>query len=431
MGRLLRLYAHAVSEPQPAESSVNAQSSGAGPQSADSGGRQLNRPESRFRGAAVTTFAFLVGAAGAIGALTTLPRWTVGPLAGAAVGVGILTLARRWPPGRRGIAGIALCAAAGYAVLLVLGDTDRSSSARQSSSKSHSGTAGGIPSIADQWLDVRRGLAKEGWAIRSSRQELLRDDGRRSTILTLRPKDRECARQYSDQIRIFDVTRGRLEQTFKFEPTRRVDCETALNFKVLAVGRFEDDEDTRDLIGSYATADDGPQGIHLPVLITWDAVGQRYNLRGLLRDNAGFVLFKVGGRPPRGTDEAWLLDAADLFLKPYSLTSNVKAWGASNLIFRARGDTWAPLLAGVYRLTAGNPAPVGSDDLDERTPVVYKRVLWSLYTNREGLLYGGNCAISERRILTTDEKGPEALARDLARHAGEWVDSCEVDPNGS
>jgi hypothetical protein len=85
---------------------------------------------------------------------------------------------------------------------------------------------------------------------------------------------------------------GRLKQTFFFEPTQRGDCQTALNFKVLAVGRFEDDEDTRDLIAKFSTADDGPQGIQIPVVINWDPIAERYNARGLLGPGPGIAMWR-------------------------------------------------------------------------------------------------------------------------------------------
>jgi hypothetical protein len=45
-----------------------------------------------------------------------------------------------------------------------------------------------------------------------------------------------------------------------------------------------------------------------------------------------------------------------LFTQPFALTPKVRAYGASNLLFRERGGTWSPLFVGVYRLNAGNPA---------------------------------------------------------------------------
>jgi hypothetical protein len=290
-------------------------------------------------------------------------------------------------------------------------------------------TATPLPAIADQWLSVQKTLAKQGWSIRSRRREVLRDDGRESTILTLRPKDPESARTRSDQVRIFDVTNGRLVQTFTFEPSERGDCQTAFNFRVLGVGRFEDDEDTRDLIATFSTNDDGPQGIQIPVVISWDPVTAKFVIRGLLRSGADLVEVTLSDGPFRGTDKSWFEDAVELFTKPYALAPDVQAWGASNVKFQERGGTWAPLFVGVYRLNAGNPSPIGDASFDVSTPVVYERAIWSLYTNNQGRLLAGNCTLPRDELVTTEEKTTDQLLRLLANEASDIAESCDVNPN--
>lgn len=282
------------------------------------------------------------------------------------------------------------------------------------------------PPVADQWLAIRRNLSNDGWSIRKSRAEKLRDDGRTSTILTLRPSDPKCAKSRSDQVRIYDEFAGRLRETFRFEPTRRGDCNTALNFRVLGVGRFEDDSDTRDLIVAYSTDDAGAQQVDLPLLVTWNPRRSRFEMRGLLRSNSTVSRFGYEDGPLRGTDADWFESAAKLYSEPVALSPKVKAWGASAVSLIQHRDTWSPLIAGVYRLTAGNPAPVGQPG-NEVTPVVYQRAVWSLFTTSRGILQGGACTLKRRSVLTMADRLPENIVAQIGRRAGALVASCDVD----
>lgn len=288
-----------------------------------------------------------------------------------------------------------------------------------------------VPSVADQWLAVRHKLAGEGWAIVSSRRASLRDDGRSSTILTIRSKDQGCSKARSDQVRFYDLSGGRLKQMFSFEPKGGVDCQSAMAFSILAIGRYQDNDNTRDLIGLFATNDDGPQGIQIPVVISWDPAGEKYELHGLLKSNADLASFGLSTGPLRGTDRSWYVGALNLFLKPFPLSHTVKAWGASNVAFEPHRGDWAPLIAGIFRMTAGNAAPIGETPsrTNDSTPVVYERGVWSLYTDSRGLLMAGNCAVRKRDLAVIGgNRTPDEILAALTRNASDLAPTCDVSP---
>ena len=201
-----------------------------------------------------------------------------------------------------------------------------------------------------------------------------------------------------------------------------------MGFAIITVGRFKDIDSTRTLIGTFTLEDDAPGDLSVPVAVEWDPGSQRYRIHGLLRSGAGVAEFRIDGRPVRGVDESWYRDAAKLFGEPVRLNASLSAWGASALLFKRTAEAYAPLLLGLYRLTAGNSAPVDDKDGFNPSAVVYQRAAWSFYTNSLGELLAGNCGITGER-LTADDATQEDLLKRLARVVADVIDGCDTDPS--
>jgi hypothetical protein len=284
------------------------------------------------------------------------------------------------------------------------------------------------PSVEDQWLQTRAQIAEEGWVIKSSREAGLREDGRESTILTLGPDARTCrpngpgskpAPIPSNQVRIYDVNGGTLRESFRFQPSAQ-GCR-AMDFKILGIGRYEDSRNDRVLIGDYSDENFELQGIHVPVVIKFNASSQRYTLHGLIRSNPGVPSL---GQPLRGADRHWYAGAKTLFDRPYALTKEVKAWGASNVAFRPdRGGLEAPILVGLFRLSAGN---AGDGEQIIETPVVYQPAIWTLFNDRRGQLLAGICDASLPG--PSGPPDPASLLREIANRAERYIDGCDSSP---
>ena len=290
------------------------------------------------------------------------------------------------------------------------------------------------PDLPDQWLSIRAKLAREGWAVAASKDEPLREDGRKSTILILRPRRPTCnATLRSNQVRIYDVEGGMLRESFRFEPTAR-GCSESYAFKVLSVGRYEEDENSPVVIGEFAN--DDLAVLRVPVVIKWEAGAHKYTIHGLIRSPPDFLSFDFNTGPLRGTDKNWYESSLQVFTERIRLTSTVSAWAASELRFQREGGTHTPLLAGLYRLTAGNAAPVGEPGTGpgDSTPVVYQQAIWVLYSNSRGTLLAGSCRIPGNRALVLSQPGGRGPTegqrlRQLARQADDVISTCDIDPS--
>jgi hypothetical protein len=274
-------------------------------------------------------------------------------------------------------------------------------------------------SIADQADALRHNLASQGWQIQQSREFALRGDGRRSMVLLLRRGPSCTPSSQSDELRIYDVDAGSLRLGLSFQPDV-LGC-NAMTFRILGVGKYHAQSapstDTEYLLGVFSGGE-GPDLADVPVAIAWDPKDQTYQLRPLLRSGAALLQPAYSDGPLTGTDRWWFDEVVKRFTSPITLTPTVSGWAASDVTLRTTGSAYAPAIAGIYRLTAGNPSQAGAPPTTA-SQVAYEAAIWSIYTNVNGRLLAGNC----RLPINTATVINSASAPDTMIHIGgdQWM----------
>jgi hypothetical protein len=281
------------------------------------------------------------------------------------------------------------------------------------------------PTLASQWLVEKAKIARKGWRIAQKRVVDLRGVGEPSTVLVLDPPPKSCldsTRTRAQQIRVYDVDDGWLEEELKFEPTLRGGC-PQLEFEFVRVAPLREYDDTPLILGSFSGGLRWfGEEVSIPVVLAWNDRTRGYRLAPLLVRPPRLITFIYrDGRPITGGDRSWYRAAKRTFEQPIDLGSGVRGYAVSRpfavgRMYSAVGDL---ILAGVYRLTAGN---AGKGEQLISSPVVHQRAVWSLGTTPEGALYAGECSLSRR--MTQEFPPKEDLATELLERAGGLVIGC-------
>lgn len=281
------------------------------------------------------------------------------------------------------------------------------------------------PALSTQWLHERAAIARKGWRIAQTRQVDLRGIGEPSTIFVLSPPAKSCTdptSTRSQQIRIYDVNEGQLDRALAFEPKKLGGC-PPMNFEFVRVAPLREYSDAPLILGRFVGGIKGFfDEISIPIVIAWDDRSQQYTLRPLLIQSPRLVEFIYGnGEPLSGTDRLWYRQAKQVFEHPVDLGSGIGGYAVSAFAFgRSYWVTASPIIAGVYRLSAGN---AGKGNRMIGSPVVYQQALWALETTPEGALYAGECSLTGGR-MTQGLASESSLATRLVKRADTLISGC-------
>jgi hypothetical protein len=300
--------------------------------------------------------------------------------------------------------------AVGFFLLAPLGNSD-------------GGDTSTVPSLSAQWLHIHAAIARHGWKIVEERTADLRGNGEPSTILVLSPPAKSCLSKtpvHSQQVRIYDVEEGRLERKLTFQP-RTLGC-PPWEFKFMKVAPLHEYSSAPVILGRFFGGDDAFfEDLNIPVVIAWNDRTESYSLNPLLVQPPSLVVISGYGdnKPLTGFDRTWYATARKVYGHPVDLGSGFRGYavgevslGYSNLMAR-------PVLAGIYRLTAGNAGHGGIVE----TPVVAQQAIWQLATTPSGDLYAGECSLPGGGAVQTFESFPSV--KKLAANADLVISGCD------
>lgn len=277
------------------------------------------------------------------------------------------------------------------------------------------------PPLSTQWLHERAAIARKGWRIAERREVDLRGIGEPSTVLVLSPPAKSCTDPNptgSQQIRIYDVDDGRLERAMTFQP--KLDGCPPMQFEFVRVAPLREYDDAPLILGRFdGGIDSFSDEISVPVVIAWDDREQQYALRPLLVQPPHLVdLTHSGGKPLRGFDRDWYRQAREVFGHPVDLGSSFAGYAVADFTFGRSSFLAGPVIAGIYRLTAGNAAE-GRRMIS--SPIVEQPVIWALETTPEDVLYAEECSL-ERVAAST--QGLEDSVTRLVKRADDLISAC-------
>jgi hypothetical protein len=184
-------------------------------------------------------------------------------------------------------------------------------------------------------------------------------------------------------------------------------------------------DDAPIVLGRFVGGDKPfPTEISVPVTIAWEDRTQDYRLKPLLIRPHHLAEFTWGGdKPLVGFDQEWYEDAETVFEHPVDLGSGFTGYATDEIELGYSARMSGPVLAGLYRLNAGNAAQ-GSGI--RPTPVVYQQAVWQLGTTPLGTLYAGECHLTRERLI---EEPPEAnhfpTAANLAKGVDYLISGCD------
>lgn len=275
---------------------------------------------------------------------------------------------------------------------------------------SHDGT-----SIADQWQHEREALARQGWRVTQVIRVDLKGSGGQSTVLVLHPRIPPCEARTpmpSNEIRVYDVRRGRLTQELSYRP----DGASCAAWSFHMISRADLNRDGRaDLIGDFARIDVRSQLREVvPVLVEWDDAGQRYQLRTILNKNVKLVRVRARGQTP-----GYFSLAQEIYRFRVSLGRPAEPSVVLDHFAVIRTPRSGALLAGTRELSSGL-----ARGTEEYVPAVYERLLWLLDFS-SGSLRAKHCRLplAERLFLSDDDSSLDRWTR-VAQHVYDTDADC-------
>ncbi|HYG96542.1 MAG TPA: hypothetical protein VD741_05480 [Solirubrobacterales bacterium] len=279
------------------------------------------------------------------------------------------------------------------------------------------------PPLSTQWLHVHADIARQGWKIVKKRTADLRGNGEPSTILVLSPPAKSCLSKtpaHSEQVRIYDVEEGKLERQLTFQP-KTLGC-PPWEFEFMKIAPLREYGDAPIILGRFSGGDDAFfEELTIPVAIAWsDRVGD-YNLRPLLVQPPSLAVVNGygDGRPLTGFDRTWYEKARKVYGHPVDLGSDVSGYAVEEVALGHSTLMGSPILAGIYRLTAGN----AGRRREVATPILFQQAIWQLTTTPSGDLYAGACIIPGGRVVQAFESFP--TARKLAAYVDLVISGCD------
>jgi hypothetical protein len=279
------------------------------------------------------------------------------------------------------------------------------------------------PSLSTQWLHVHAALARHGWKIVEKRTADLRGNGEPSTILVLSPPARSCLSKtpaHSQQVRIYDVEEGKLDRQLTFQP-RTLGC-PPWEFKFMQVAPLREYSAAPIILGRFVGGDDAFfEELNIPVAIAWNDRAGDYSLEPLLVQPPSFPVFGYGRTNQlTGFDRTWYAAARKVFGNPVDLGSDLRGYAVEDIALGYSEKVANPVIAGVYRLSAGNAA-------DRRmivTPIVFQQAIWQLTTTPSGDLYAGACSVPGGRVVQSSGPEPFPSAAKLAANVDLVISGC-------
>lgn len=279
------------------------------------------------------------------------------------------------------------------------------------------------PALSTQWLHIHSAIARDGWKIVEKRTADLRGNGEPSTILVLSPPAKSCLSKtpaHSQQVRIYDVEEGRLKQQLAFQP-RTLGC-PPWEFKFMKVAPLREYGDAPVILGQFSGGDDAFfEELTIPVTIAWSDRTGHYSLRPLLVQPPSLAVINGygGDRPLTGFDRTWYENARKVYGRPVDLGSGVSGYAVEEVALGHSALMGSPVLAGVYRLTAGNAAV----RREVSTTIVFQQAIWQLTTTPSGDLYAGECTIPGGRVVQAGGSFPTATK--LAAYVDLVISGCD------
>lgn len=254
------------------------------------------------------------------------------------------------------------------------------------------------PSLSTQWLHIHAEIARHGWKIVEKRTADLRGNGEPSTILVLSPPAKSCLNKtpaHSQQVRIYDVEEGRLKQQLTFQP-RTLGC-PPWEFKFMKVAPLREYGSAPVILGRFFGGDDAFfEELNIPVAIAWNDRTGHYSLRPLLVQPPSLaVLAYSDDKPLTGFDRTWYAAARKVYGHPVDLGSGLRGYAVEEVALGYSALMASPVLAGIYRLSAGNAA--GRRIVE--TPIVFQQAIWQLTTTPSGDFYAGECSLPGGRVV--------------------------------
>jgi hypothetical protein len=189
-------------------------------------------------------------------------------------------------------------------------------------------------------------------------------------------------RPTSDELRVYDVEDGRLEERFRFQPddTGRA----AALFERRGIGDVDDDQ-AQELIGGYGRYSDGSSEAQLPFALEWDDADERYRMVSLQLEPPALP------RPPRDPRLEPLFAA-------YSEPITLRDRDSGHELSGYRAQDFAVDSEPVFRLLAGYLIAYPNERHDGIMRL-------EPYQFRTGAPRLNPCQISERQVLAVIPNG--------------------------
>ena len=132
------------------------------------------------------------------------------------------------------------------------------------------------------------------------------------------------------------------------------------------------------------------------VAIAWSDRTGHYSLKPLLTQPPPLAVFTYGdGKPLSGLDRSWYAAARKVYGHPVDLGSGLRGYPVEEVALGYSALVGSPVLAGTYRLTAGNAA--GRRLF--QTPIIFQQAIWQLTTTPAGDLYAGECSLPGGKVV--------------------------------
>lgn len=278
------------------------------------------------------------------------------------------------------------------------------------------------PSLSTQWLHVHAAIARQGWKIAEKRTADLRGNGEPSTILVLSPPAKSCLSKtpvHSQQVRIYDIEEGRLERQLTFQP-RTLGC-PPWEFEFMKVAPLREYSSAPVILGRFSGGDDAFfEDLNIPVAIAWSDRTGHYSLKPLLVQPPSLAVFTYGDdKPLTGFDRTWYAAARKVYGHPVDLGSGLSGYAVEEVALGYSALMGRPVLAGIYRLSAGNAASRRMVN----TPIIFQQAIWQLTTTPAGDLYAGECSLPGGRVVQAIGSFPPVTK--LAANVDSVISGCD------